>query len=275
MTAPLSRRSLIAAGALAPLAACAGGAGVAVWHGHDPAARRTIDHRVWQVILDRNTRDWPNGITRVDYARVSAADRELLEAYIREQSALAIASYSRREQLAFWLNLYNALVVRLVLRHLIVRSPDDIDAGGLFSDGPWSVPLASVAGRPVSLDGIRREALAPVFRDPRWHYGLCDGTLGAPSLPRRAFAGVDVDRRLEDAAIDYIGHPRAVDFPAERPGTVRLNALWRRHIEDFGGTVQGVFASIDLYAEAEVRRALARDPDVVWMDDRRLNDLQA
>jgi hypothetical protein len=153
----------------------------------------------------------------------------------------------------------------------MVRSPDEIEAGGLFARGPWEAPLARVAGREVSLAGIRREVLAPVFHDPRWHYGLCDGTLGAPSLPRQAFIGADVDGRLEDAAIDYIGHPRAVDLPADRPGVVRLNSLWRRYMADFGGTLQGVFASIDLYAEAELRAALARTPDVVWMDDRRLN----
>lgn len=280
MPRPLSRRSVLAACVALPAAACAVtacavGPGPALWRRHDPLSRRIVDHRVWQVFLDRNTRDWPDGITRVDYARVPTADRELLEAYVREQSAIAVASLSRREQLAFWLNLHNALVVRLVLAHLIVRSPDEIDVGGPFDDGPWSAPLVEVAGRAVSLDAIRREVLAPVFHDPRWHYGLCDGTLGAPSLSRRAFAGADVDRRLEDAAIDYVGHSRAVDPAPDRPGLVRLNAMWRRNMADFGGSLQGVFAGIAQYAVAETRAVLATRPEVVWMDDRRLNDLQA
>lgn len=270
----MPRRDLLAALAALPVASCAGGPGADIWRRHDPLSTRVVDHRVWQVLLDRNTRDWPDGITRVDYARFSAADRELLEAYVREQSALPVASLSRVEQLAFWLNLYNALVVRLVLDHLIVGSPDEIQTGGLFSRGPWDVPLVRVEGREVSLAGIRREVLAPVFRDPRWHYGLCDGTLGAPSLGRQAFIGDDVDRRLEDSAIEYIAHPRAVDLPADRPGILRLNSLWRRHMDDFGGSLQAVFASIDLYAEAELRAVLARDPQVVWMDDRRLNAFQ-
>lgn len=269
----MTRRTLIAALAVLP-AACAGGPGPEVWQHHDPLSHRVVDHRVWQVFLDRNTRDWPDGITRVDYARVSTADRELLEAYISEQSALPVASLSRLEQLAFWLNLHNALVVRLILDHLIVGSPDDIETGGLFPRGPWDVPLVRVEGRAMSLSGIGREVLAPVFHDPRWHYGLCDATLGAPSLRRQAFIGADVDRLLEDAAIEYIAHPRAVDLPADRPGVVRLNSLWRRSMADFGGSLQAVFASIDLYAEAELRAALARKPDVVWMDDRRLNNFQ-
>ena len=129
-----------------------------------------------------------------------------------------------------------------------------------------------MSGRSLSLDGIRGEVLAPVFRDPRWHYGLCDGTLGAPSLSRRAFVGADVDRRLEDAAIAFIGHPRAVDLPRDRPDAVRLNALWRRHMADFGGSLDGVLASIDLYAVPELRAGLRERSEVVWMDDRRLND---
>lgn len=255
-------------------AACAGGPDPEVWHRHDPLSPRVVDHRVWQVFLDRNTHDWPDGIVRVDYARVSTADRELLEAYIREQSALPVASLSRLEQLAFWLNLHNALVVRLILDHLIVGSPDEIETRGLFSRSPWDVPLVRVAGWAVSLSAIRREVLAPIFHDPRWHYGLCDATLGAPSLRRQAFVGADVDRLLEDAAIEYIAHPRAVDLPADRLGVVRLNSLWRRYMADFGGTLQAVFASIDLYAEAELRAALARNPEVEWTDDRRLNNFQ-
>lgn len=226
------------------------------------------------MFLDRNTRDWPDGITRVDYARVSTTDRELLDAYIREQEAVQVTSLSRREQLAFWLNLHNALVVRLILDHPLVGSPDDIEGGGLFSRGPWQVPVAVVADRPLSLEGIRGEVLAPIFRDPRWLYALCDGTLGAPSLSRRAYDGNDLDRRLEDAAIEYIGHPRAVDPTPETPGTILLNALWRRHMAAFGGSIDGVFASIDLYAEPELRAVLRAKPSVIWMDDRRLNDVQ-
>ena len=268
------RRRLLAALAVLPVAACAGGPGAEVWRHHVPRSTQTVDHRVWQVFLDRNTRDFPDGITRVDYTRVPSADRELLSAYIREQSMVSVTLLSRREQLAYWLNLHNAMVVRLILDHLIVRSPDEIETDSVFARGPWATPLVQVEGRPVSLDAIRREVLAPVFRDPRWHYGLCDATLGAPSLPRRAFVGEDVDRRLEDAAIDYIGHPRAVDVASGRPGVIRLNSLWRRNMQDFGGTLQAVFASIDLYAEADLRAVLSRDPEVVWMDDRRLNIFQ-
>lgn len=270
----IPRRRLLAALVALPVAACAGGPGAEIWRRHDPQSTRTVDHRVWQVFLDRNTRDWPDGITRVDYARVSSADRELLDAYIREQSAIPVIFLSRREQLAFWLNLYNALVVRLILDHFPLPSPDAIEADGLFSSGPWRRSLVSMSGRSLSLDGIRGEVLAPVFRDPRWHYGLCDGTLGAPSLSRRAFVGADVDRRLEDAAIDFIGHPRAVDLPRDRPAVVRLNALWRRHMTDFGGSLEGVLASIDLYAVPELRAALRDRSEVVWMDDRRLNDFR-
>lgn len=266
-----SRRRLIAACMALPVAACTvGGAGP--WRRHDPRSTAVVDHRVWQVFLDRNSRDWPDGITRVDYRRVSGADRDLLEAYVAEQSAIAVGSLARREQLAYWLNLYNALVARLVLDHPIVRSPDDIDIGGVFSRGPWSVPLVSVDGQPVSLDGIRRQVLAPVYQDPRWLYGLCDGTLGAPGLRRRAFTGGDVDRRLEDAAIEFVNHPRAVSVDPTQPGTIRLNALWRRHMVEFGGGIDGVFAGIDLYADPAIRSAIEGRPRVIWMDDRRLND---
>jgi hypothetical protein len=49
--------------------------------------------------------------------------------YLAELSRTPIAQYSRAEQLAYWINLYNALTVRTVLRHYPVASIRDIDVG--------------------------------------------------------------------------------------------------------------------------------------------------
>jgi hypothetical protein len=80
---------------------------------------------------------------------------------------------------------------------------------------------------------------------------------------------------LETAAIDYVGQPRAVDLPPARPDTVRLNAVWRRHRDDFGGTDQAILAAIDLYADGVLRAELKHRSRIEWMDDRRLNGLPA
>ena len=259
----------LAAAGVPPLLAGCGASGGARWAGHDAGSEAIVDHRAWQLFLDRHTFAGADGVTRVAYAEVTVADRELLADYLTGLQRVPVNRLDRPEQLAFWLNLHNALMVRVVLDHLIARSPDDIDLGGAFSRGPWGATLARVDGAAVSLESIRTTALRPVFRDPRWHYGLCDASLGGPSLPRAAFLGPTVDRAVEDAAIAYINHQRAVRVA---DGTLLLNAFWRRNLTDFGGTPAAALSHIAAYADRELRAELRPGRPVRWMDDRRLNE---
>lgn len=270
---PGTRRALLrAAGLLAASALSLAGCAIGDdgrWKSVTPGSTATVDHRSWQLFLDRNSFVGADGVTRVAYADVPRTDRDLLVDYIAGLERVPVGRLDRAEQLAFWLNLHNALVVRIVLDHLIARSPDEIDLGGAFSRGPWTATVAHVLGVPVSLNGIRTGALRQVFQDPRWHYGLCDATLGGPSLGRTAFHGANVDRALEDAAIAYINAPRAVRIEAD---ALVLNAFWRRNLADFGGTEAAVLDHIASYADRELRAELRPGRPVRWMDDRRLNE---
>lgn len=266
-----NRRVILLTLASLPLAACANGTGggAGAWAAHTAGSVATVDHRAWQLFLDRHSFAGADGVTRVAYAEVPGTDRELLEQYVVGLERVPVGRLDRSEQLAFWLNLHNALMVRVVLGRLIVRSPDEIDLGGPFARGPWSATLARVDGVPVSLAAIRNAALRPVFRDPRWHYGLCDATLGGPSLPRTAFAGATVDRALEDAAIAFVNDPRAVRVEGD---TLVLNAFWRRYRDDFGGSNAAVLDHVAVYADRELRAELHPGRTIRWIDDRRLNE---
>lgn len=251
------------------LSGCAAAVDPSVLARYRAGSTETLDHRAWQVFLDRNTVAGADGVTRVNYVGVSIVDRELLTEYLRMLQAARLDRLDQAEQLAFWLNLHNAAVVRLMLDHLIVNSPDEIDLGGPFADGPWEAEILTVMGQPLSLAGIRQSALAPAFRDPRWHYGLSDATLGGPSLPRVAFDGATIDRALEDAALAFATRPGAIRIDGD---TLVLNAFWRRYRDGFGGDLAAVLAHIRLYADRDARAALQGDRPVRWVDDRRLNE---
>ena len=96
------------------------------WTAHDPAATTTIDHRPWSHFLAKYVVDSRAGIHRVRYGGVSGEAQSALAAYIRDLTALPISRYNRAEQLAYWINLYNALTVKLILDYYPV---DTILAG--------------------------------------------------------------------------------------------------------------------------------------------------
>ena len=60
--------------------------------------------------------------------------------------------------MAYWINLYNALTIKVILDHYPVESIWDIDISpGIFADGPWGRKLMTIEGETVSLDDIEHQ----------------------------------------------------------------------------------------------------------------------
>ena len=115
------------------------------WQAHDPDATAVVDHGAWQGLLEAYLRPGADGLNRFDYGAVDADGRAALDGYVAHLAAQPIDRFSRREQLAYWVNLYNALTVRVVLEHYPVESIRDIDISpGLFADGPWDKKLIRI-----------------------------------------------------------------------------------------------------------------------------------
>jgi hypothetical protein len=139
--------TLITLGLLLPAATNLGAAPKADlwprWERHDPASTATVDHSSWDLFLSRYlVSDHPSGINRVRYGEVTAQHKRELQAYIDDLQALAVSELNRDEQMAYWINLYNAVTVEIVLDHYPVSSITKIDLSpGLFSRGPWDAKL--------------------------------------------------------------------------------------------------------------------------------------
>ena len=226
----------------------------AVWEAANDRSTDRIDHGDWQYILDTyvvsgNT----DGINRFDYSAVSPADRARLQAYLEELSKLDPRSYSRAEQRAYWINLYNALTVEVVLQHYPVKSIRKIH-GGLLGTGPWKREPVTVAGRPLSLNDIEHRILRPIWRDPRIHYAVNCASLGCPNLSARAFTGANTEDMLDAAAKAYVNHRRGVAFD---DGRLTLSSIYDWFDVDFGGSETALLEHIARYAELELAQKLA------------------
>jgi hypothetical protein len=237
------------------------------WQAHDPGSRETIGHGEWDALLQKYLSPGPAGASRFAYGRVDDADGARLDAYIARLSKLPISRYRRDEQRAFWLNLYNALTVDVVLRHYPVASIRDIDISpGLFADGPWDKALLEVEGTPLTLNDIEHRILRPIWDDPRLHYALNCAAVGCPDLQARAFTAANAEALLDAAARSYINSTRGVSI---RAGRVQVSSIYAWFQEDFGGSDAGIIAHLKRYAAPELRAALdridrLRDHDYDW-----------
>ena len=125
------------------------------WEAYDPGSRAWINHRQWRRFLAAYVEAGGDRINRVRYGAVTEADRQLLDDYVASLTALPIAAYNRDEQFAYWINLYNAVTLQVVLDHYPVASILDISISpGVFTFGPWGKKLITIDGEELSLDDI-------------------------------------------------------------------------------------------------------------------------
>ncbi len=200
------------------------------WNASDESNARSIDHGRWQSFLDDNLRVGSDGINRVAYQAVSGRHRAELGDYLDSLSSLDPRTYNRAEQFAYWINLYNALTVEVVLRH--PKKGSILRMGkGWFSIGPWNDPLLTIAGQPLTLNDIEHRVLRPIWRDRRIHYAVNCASIGCPNLAKTAYTSSNVETLLDAGEAAYINHPRGARF--DDRGRLQLSELYKWYAGDF------------------------------------------
>ena len=244
------------------------------WEKNDPANKQKVDHSAWDAFLKKYiVAPHPSGINRVNYATVAPEDRTALANYVKSLESVAVSGYSRAEQRAYWINLYNAKTVELILTRFPVKSIRDINISpGLFSSGPWGAKLMTVEGEKLALDDIEHRILRPIWKDNRIHYAVNCASLGCPNLQPAAFTAENTESLLERGAREYVNHRRGVSLQS---GKLKVSSLYVWFQEDFGGSAEGLMEHWAKYAGKTLADALLSYSGGLEHDyDWRLNDAE-
>ena len=224
------------------------------WGAHNPLSQATISHQEWQDFLTHHLTTNNEGINLVDYAHLTEADLDALNQYITRMSTIEIDHYNRDEQLAFWLNLYNALTVQILADYYPVDSIQDISISpGLFSVGPWGAHLITMHNTQLSLDDIQNHIIRPIWNDPRTHYALNNATIGAANLNKQAFQGTLIKDQLNEAARGYINSLRGLQII---DGQLIISKIYAWYSTDFGGSDVALIQHLSLYANEHLKTQL-------------------
>jgi hypothetical protein len=158
-------------------------------------AREASSGRLLDETLDLYVRD---GYV---YYRALESDRSRLDRYVASLASASIASSSREERLAFWINAYNALVLRTIIDHypIVQRSRDYPPRSVRQIPGAFERLTHRVAGRSLTLDQIEQTVLSE-FEDPRAYLALGRGAVGSGRLRSEAYTPADLDRQLRETA---------------------------------------------------------------------------
>lgn len=177
-----------------------------------------VDHSPWQGVLDRHR----NEAAEVDYAAVRQTGA--LDDYLKTISNVALPQ-DPSQQMAFWINAYNAVTVDLIADHWPLRSIRDLDGGEV-----WRTRRFVVAGSALTLDEIEKKRLSP-NREPRIHFVLNCAAVSCPPLLGKALTGATLNAQLENASRAWaIGAGLKIDRSGNR---AVLSTLFDWYAGDF------------------------------------------
>lgn len=150
-------------------------------------------HRPLDQILDVNVRD---GLV---YYRALKSERGRLDRYIASLNVPAATydKWSKGQQMAFWVNAYNAFVLQTIVNHYPLA--------GTIKQIPGAFDKASfrAANRTVTLDQIEKTIL-PAFKEPRLYLALGRGAVGSGRLRSEAYTADRLDKQLQELQAEFV-----------------------------------------------------------------------
>ncbi len=193
------------------------------------------DHSAFDRLLAANVRD-----QRVDYLNLRRSHMGDLAGYLNAMAEIDASSLSKPEALAYWINVYNAAVLKAVAERMDRDYAVSRNDFALFKE----LIVPSKTGM-ISLDQIENEIVRPKYKEPLVHVGFVCGALSCPPLLPRAYVGATVMETLDANMKTFINDQNrttADDVKKE----IQICKIFEWYADDFGGKDK-VLAYIDRY----------------------------
>lgn len=188
---------------------------------------------------DRLLRDYVQD-GRVNYRAMHARPADLREyvAAIGRVDAATLARFSREQQIAYWLNAYNAFTLEAIVDHYPLKRRG-IKGLAFPANSIWQIPgvwkelRRRAGGRDLSLDDIEHGILRPQYGEPRVHFALVCASISCPDLRAEAYRADRLDQQLEEQARRFIGDAAKGARIDHEARAIHLSPIFNWFGEDF------------------------------------------
>jgi hypothetical protein len=206
-----------------------------------PVDSASFSHDLFNQVLQEHV----DKTGRVNYTKLKA-NPEKLEKYLDLLAVAKPMELSYNAQLAFWVNAYNALVIKGVIDHYPTTSVRKVKwFGGFFYRLKFQV-----AGKTYTLNQIEHGIIRTEFVDPRIHFVLVCASTSCPPIENSAFSAEDIEERLETATFNFVQNPEQVRIDRVKR-RVYLSKIFKWYDEDFREGYDGVADFLTDYLPAE------------------------
>jgi hypothetical protein len=145
-------------------------------------------HSSWEGQLQQFVKE-----NKVDYSAWKKEEKKL-DTYLKDMAAVDHKKLEKDQRLAFYINLYNASTVKLILSHWNkkIKSIKDIS-------NRWSIKVVGLKDGKISLEDLEHKFIRAVFKDSRIHFAINCASIGCPDLWDHAYSAENVDKELNAA----------------------------------------------------------------------------
>ncbi|MEL6656429.1 MAG: DUF547 domain-containing protein [Bacteroidota bacterium] len=212
-----------------------------------------VSHAIWDSLL----RQYVDEYGLVNYQEL-AADSSQLHTYLEllKQNAPDTRTWSEAEQMAYWINAYNAFTLELIINHYPVAGIKEIKNGIPFVNTVWDIKFINIGGEEFGLNNIEHGILRKDFSDPRVHFALVCASMSCPKLQRFAFTAEQLDEQLDQAAREFLNEPYRNNIEGN---PIRLSKILSWYWSDFKDKYDDRYALLEQYSTTEVNREVEID----------------
>jgi len=185
----------------------------------------------------------------VDYDGLSKEETKL-NAYLASAENFNVNSLAGDEAMAFWINMYNAWTLKLIL----TKYPDlesIKDLGSIFSS-PWKKRFVKIGGKTLTLSEIEHKILREQFNDPRIHFAINCASKSCPPLLPEAYRAETLDTQLDDATRAFINKEANTRLRGNR---LTVSRIFKWYKDDFHDDIPGY---VNRYATGALKQAMEK-----------------
>jgi hypothetical protein len=206
------------------------------------AAQDSVDHSLYGKLLKEHVIKG-----KVDYSGFKKNEAQL-DAYLASLETIDISALAKQEQMAFYINTYNAWTIKLILSAWPdLKSIKDL--GNLFQS-PWKKSFVKLKDQVVTLDHIEHDILRPRYKDPRIHFAINCASISCPPLLDVPYVGAELDRQLDTVTTNFINDSGNNHIKGD---ALYVSKIFKWFNKDFNGDVFGFFKR---YARGEFKQQL-------------------
>jgi len=212
------------------------------------AQQKSPSHEIYNKLLKKNV----SAQGKVNY-KGFIKDSVALNKYLKIISITSPEkTWTRYEQMAYWINAYNAFTIKLITKYYPVKSIKDIGSSIQipFVNTPWDIKFITIGKDKMDLNNIEHGILRKKFDDPRVHMALVCASKSCPILLNEAYDATRLDAQFTRQTKAFLADPYRNKLSPDKP---QLSMIFKWYGMDFNKNGKSVPDFVNTYSAVKIK----------------------